>query len=308
MERSDKYFFEILLGSVEEIFRIFDTSEKHIFRGQRDYSWNLSTTFEREVGKINHNCWSDLEQKIILEFKRKAHHYLSDLPQSEIEWLALMQHYGSPTRLLDFTRSFLVALYFAVENTSCDSAVWSIDTSHFIESSEPAWKDSLLSTYSKEAEDKIAEIVTNRQNTASGIIIVEPYRQNRRFAIQKGVFVFPKNIQDSFEENLKRHLSVAKGTCFMENHAIKKVQIPHKYHLRILYLLNKLNINSETLFPGLDGYAKSQIAHIRMAQLHENQIRILLRETMKNTNSSYRSKVNSSGIASSSNKPRKIDK
>ena len=48
----------------------------------------------------------------------------------KVEWLALMQHYGAPTRLLDWTNSAYVALHFALNNRKSteDCAVWAIDT------------------------------------------------------------------------------------------------------------------------------------------------------------------------------------
>jgi hypothetical protein len=54
------------------------------------------------------------------EFRRKARPFLSSLPQNDFEWLFVMQHYGVPTRLLDWTSNALVALYFATESLSPD--------------------------------------------------------------------------------------------------------------------------------------------------------------------------------------------
>jgi FRG domain len=69
------------------------------------------------------------EQNCLLgAFKRRAHQYIPDLPdkEDELEWLALMQHYGAPTRLLDCTTSPYVATFFAATSVQSpeDSAVW----------------------------------------------------------------------------------------------------------------------------------------------------------------------------------------
>src|SRR5262245_8957215 len=76
-----------------------------IFRGQRNASWLLETTLERVVrrlnGTIKQHAWK-VEVCLLREFMRRFHHYSDYAPREndEIEWFALMQHHGAPTRLL----------------------------------------------------------------------------------------------------------------------------------------------------------------------------------------------------------------
>ena len=62
-------------------------------------------------------------------FKRKAHQFLAQPPDpdDDFQWLALMQHHGAPTRLLDFTWSPYVAAFFALERATSDAAVWALN-------------------------------------------------------------------------------------------------------------------------------------------------------------------------------------
>jgi len=100
----------------------------YIFRGQGNSGWDLSTSLERALKpfKIPPEEMWDLEKKILTTFKSRAHHYIQSPPkdQSYIEWLALIQHYGGVTRLLDFTESFYLAWYFALD----PNAVMSVES------------------------------------------------------------------------------------------------------------------------------------------------------------------------------------
>ena len=56
-------------------------------------------------GIVKEEYWGSQEKRILRIFQRKGHLFLTHIPDrlDIFQWLALMQHYGAPTRLLDFT-------------------------------------------------------------------------------------------------------------------------------------------------------------------------------------------------------------
>lgn len=105
-----------------------------VFRGLSDASFCLEPSVERQA-RFKSMSWFALQQFIALEFQSRAHIHLSPIlgrPEGELTWLAQMQHYGIPTRLLDFTYSPFVALYFAIREQCKDEKrshvrLWAID-------------------------------------------------------------------------------------------------------------------------------------------------------------------------------------
>lgn len=70
------------------------------------------------------------------EFRRRAPTILTGVLKRDdyLSWLVLMQHHGCPTRLLDWTKNFLIALYFVVsDKPDCDGELWAMDPSELNE-------------------------------------------------------------------------------------------------------------------------------------------------------------------------------
>ena len=95
------------------------TAAQWLFRGMQRAEWKLETSLERACKTYYKEDLSKaayLENILTREFRRRYYNHRVGIPDPVgLEWLSLMQHYGAPTRLLDFTYSFFIAAFFAVE-------------------------------------------------------------------------------------------------------------------------------------------------------------------------------------------------
>lgn len=235
--------------------------DRWIFRGQSKSKWSLQSTLERAVlrFKTDLSKTPGIEAGLLRRFKRQLHEYRPDVPAKDdvIEWLALMQHHGGPTRLLDWTYSFFVAVFFAIESAKPGKpcAVWALDP-HW-------WEDKAIATLPKDVRalinkdpyrNKPGTIKAIFRNPQPFIVTSNPVRLNPRLFLQQGVFLAPGDVTKTFMDNMQAllpsdgsdipfvKLRISTSASFLEL-AIKE--------------LHKMNLNRATLFPGLDGFAEN---------------------------------------------------
>ena len=249
------------------------------FRGQANAAWKLEPTIERLQKLYFDSFMQQGEEHVRQAFKRRAHHYMQYLPgdQEELEWLALMRHHGAPTRLLDWTRSPYVAAFFAVADAGKDvgSAIWAIDIEavkteaiNLLNESGVIDKPEGRSFSSSDPD------VFNRvflQDTSPAIVApVQSLKTNERAATQQSLFLCPNPSIWGFEFAPKQVLKSDRDRCEAwrlehqpeEEEPYKperlfKLCIAPKARSELLRELYRMNINHATLFPGLDGFARS---------------------------------------------------
>src|SRR5262245_17600391 len=132
MRSTGKGLLERKISSWSELRNVLErlTNAGWAFRGQADATWPLESSLTRYLKAFGgpEERWLLREKHILHTFKRKAHLLVPRTPEEgeTLEWLALMQHHGAPTRLLDFSWSPYVATFFALERATADAAIWAI--------------------------------------------------------------------------------------------------------------------------------------------------------------------------------------
>lgn len=208
---------EIELKSVKQWHDILENHRSNVFkyRGQSDSNWKLIS----KAGRGNIAKSSD--ETIFKQWKRRAKFYLKYQNLNDWELLSIAQHTGLPTRLLDWSHSPSVALFFACsENLNKDGAVYIFPVDKYIIT-----------------EDKTPF------ELKSDVVFYQPSTSNDRLANQYGYFSVHKNPTEEFNSKSK----------FGE---LKKIIIPNKLKKDLIIMLNQYGTNYLSLFPDLEGLSK----------------------------------------------------
>ncbi|MBK8848913.1 MAG: FRG domain-containing protein [Saprospiraceae bacterium] len=241
----------IQIESLDEIIHLV-TNEYNcghfLFRGVTD---SVNHRLIPSIGRIDCNRICNLtlagyEKEILNRFKLRAKTEIHPEPSNDWEWLAIAQHHGLPTRLLDWTSSPLIALYFATkpeakfdgslkEMNSNGSALYVMHTCHYIDTSK--------------VQDPFSE---------NGHGIFYPPHITKRISGQFGLFSIQpdpiKEFQEGFYNDLGNHITKLEFT----NETAKLIQ-------KQLYLLG---IRHESVFPDLDGYTQDLKVKFNLMQCH----------------------------------------
>lgn len=165
-----------------------------------------------------------------------------------------MQHFGVPTRLLDWTWSPYVALYFAVEEPPREhkddrnSAIWAIDL-HWLETKEQKLLES------KDVKDRTAYLSSLLDQCERPLIVkIDPPQANERMSAQQGFFLW-KLFENTpcFDQIL---ISMMMDPV-QDKQVIRKLKVGASLRIEFLENLRSMNVHRGSLFPGLDGFCQS---------------------------------------------------
>lgn len=206
------------------------------WRGQADSDWKLTPGIFR--------CGNEKkENNISFLFRMKAKARYSNCPNSDepFPWLFLMQHYHLPTRLLDWTESPLVALFFAVENEKYDdkdSVIWSLQP--VILNSTQVNQKGILSPGHSIIKPIFKEAFTvNEKNPDRRIVAVHAEQADVRQLVQLSEFTI--------------HGSQMPMENLIENEKfLGKILIPSSAKEKFRLMLNNFGISRSYLFPDLE--------------------------------------------------------
>lgn len=243
-----------------------------IYRGHsnhKEYKLVPGVFREREISPGHTTTeYSQLELNILNDFISEACRFIKDVPTEDITaWLEIAQHFGVPTRLLDFTENPLVALYFAcIGNPEKDAAVWIVN--------EPAYNKKffyesplVLAVKSKQIVSKITseEIVYldyqvqhyDNSNYIQWPWIYKPYYREERMNLQSSIFMIWGVRRSPLTEFITPdEFMVAENVTNQEYGIICSIDIPATCKRKLINQLNLCGINEKFIYPGMDGIGR----------------------------------------------------
>lgn len=208
---------------IENIEQFTESCQKMVLRGVSDYRYRLLPSIGRETGFTLEQL-TKREKNMLGMFRRFGAPYLQHPNHTTWDLLAIAQHHGMKTRLMDWTLNPLVALYFAVRrDADIDGAIYAA----------PGKGDVVLPRKDKPFQmEKDTWFV--------------PAHVNPRIAAQNSLFsIQPNPLVEFSRPQLRKH------------------RVPAALRQKFRVLLNKWGFNEARLFPGLDGLAADLNRNLR---------------------------------------------
>jgi hypothetical protein len=226
MESGYKTFTVSSFKEYQDIILDIPTNEFTLFRGQ-----NLDKALLPKIARYKLPDVEETEREMLDDLQRRSIHMIDYHPGNSWDWLALAQHHGMATRLLDWTENPLIALWFSMtpreESTFEYSVVWG---------------------FKVPKEDIVISMDDKDPFTGGMTKVFKPNHITKRISAQFGWFTIHKGNKEKkfipFEENPDY-----KGRLF-------KIKIESKCFADCKRRLHNFGINSASMYPDIDGLAK----------------------------------------------------
>jgi hypothetical protein len=227
--------------------RINRIRSPYIYRGLSNFDYRLETSLMR-LGPE----YQRLEFHILRNFKKYAHRP-EVMSNTEWDWLALAQHHGLPTRLLDWTYSPFVALHFAtteIDQFDRDGIIWALK----YENISDYLPQKLVKELHRVGSNSFTSEMLNRfysnldelsQDESDYVVAFESPSLDARIVNQFAIFTFMSHADFLLDQWL-----------YDKPDLYFRIRIPAGLKWEIRDKLDQLNINERVLFPGYDGLCK----------------------------------------------------
>jgi hypothetical protein len=215
------------------------------FRGVSNAAYPLTTSLSRLGG-----AYGQMEQHLLRNFRKYARR--GDVQTDSVwNWLAVAQHHGLPTRLLDWTFSPQVAMHFAtarLREYQRDAVIWTVD---FVRAHALLPKPLREEMEAESADVFTVEMLTRRAQTLEDfdalddepfVLFFEPPSLDDRIVNQFALFSVMSCPESHLEDWLRAHPEL-----------VRRIVIPAELKWEVRDKLDQANVTERVLFPGLDG-------------------------------------------------------
>lgn len=233
-----------------------------MFRGHPKTAGRLRTSLERvlERFELPIERQEEVERLLLREFRRHYHRFTADVPEEDdtLRWLALMRHHGAPVRLLDMSYSPYVALFFALDGVahgdSCE--IWAIDHNWCVARAsellpKPAWNVFQDDPWGGKTGTTVRQLFATHTPVA---IPMNPFYLDARLSTQQGVLLAPLDLSVNAETVLQL-MDAPAQVCANVRRIV--LHCTGDFLERALGELTRMNVTHTSLFPGIDGLARS---------------------------------------------------
>ena len=255
---------------------------KTLFRGMTDCCHELlPKVYSKDIAN-NNRRYTVAESDILSNFMKKSYSFLNNPPKDDDhqKWITIAQHYGIPTRILDWSEGCLVSLYFAVKrlDKNSDGIVWALNPTRY-----KNWflsNDTVCKADRIVKDDEVTVKLSSNRNIDSAFTEEEcgyqypyfyyPFFIDERMKTQQSVFMVWGNekkpldrivntkIIEYIKKDREKYLgvNVSKQKNWNNNEFLLKLIINKDKKKHIKKQLDMCGINEYSIFPTLDSFGQ----------------------------------------------------